>query len=216
MRLAMCFSAAALLAFSAGCGTVAGGRALPVSATPSSAAAAAIRGPSSLEFRKVVANATRAGVAGAGSPPSPNARQSRDEPEQLAALRAIDCTPGTTDPLAGHDDRARPLVTCGRGENVAYLLEPEFLPGSEVAEATSGYDEQRGQWLVNLKFKSEGTKTWADFTSKNINQQVAFVVDSQVLSAPNIQIAILDGVTTISGKFTEQSARELADRIAGR
>lgn len=213
MRFAVFPSAVALLTLSAGCDAVVGGQAVPAGGTPSSAAP--VRGATTLEFRKVVANTTRAGVAGTGPPPSPSARQSRDEAEQLAALQAIDCTPGTADPLAGHDDRARPLVTCGRGENTAYLLEPEFLPGSEVSDATSSYDQQRGQWVVNLTFKSEGTKIWADFTSKNVNQQAAIVLDSQVVSAPNIQVAILDGVTQITGKFTEQSARELARQIRG-
>ncbi|WP_284747252.1 SecDF P1 head subdomain-containing protein [Amycolatopsis sp. RTGN1] len=214
MRFAVFLSAVALLTLSAGCATAVGGQALPAPVTPSTALRA--DGPKSLEFRKVVADATRVGGTGTGPPPSQAARQSLDPAEQTAAVRAIDCTPGRADPLAGHDDRALPLVTCAQAENVAYVLEPEFLSGSEVANATSGYDQQRGQWLVTLTFKSEGTKIWADFTSKNVNQQAAFVLGSQVLSAPNIQIAILDGVTTISGKFTEQSARELADRIIGR
>lgn len=214
MRFAVFLSAVALLTLSAGCGAVIAGQAVPAPVAPTSARS--VSGTSSLEFRKVVANATRIGATDVGTPPSPTARQSLDEQEQLAALRAIDCTPGTTDPLAGHDDRARPLVTCGRNENAAYLLEPEFLPGTEVADATSSYDRRRGQWVVNLTFKSEGTKIWADFTSKNLNQQVAFVLESQVLSAPNIQAAVLDGNVQITGKFTEQSARELADRLVGR
>ncbi|WP_410618916.1 SecDF P1 head subdomain-containing protein [Amycolatopsis sp. cmx-8-4] len=66
-------------------------------------------------------------------------------------------------------------------------------------------------------FKSEGTKIWADFTTKNTDQQVAIVVNSQVIWAPNIQVAILDGNTQIiTGKFTEQRAQELARRLSGR
>ncbi|WP_285483069.1 SecDF P1 head subdomain-containing protein [Amycolatopsis sp. NBRC 101858] len=210
----MTLSAVALLTLSAGCATAVGGQALPAPVTPSAASRA--DGPNSLEFRKVVADASRIGGTGTGPPPSQTARQSLDPAEQTAAVRAIDCTPGRADPLAGHDDRTLPLVACGRTDNTAYLLEPEFLPGSEVTDATSGYDQQRGQWVVNLRFTSEGTKTWADFTSKNVNQQAAFVLGSQVLSAPNIQVAILDGNTQITGKFTEQQARELADQIIGR
>ena len=82
-------------------------------------------------------NASRVGGTGTGAPLSPAARQSRDPGEQTAAVRAIDCTPGKAEPLAGHDDRTLPLVTCGQTDGRAYLLEPAFLPGSEVSDATT-------------------------------------------------------------------------------
>ncbi|UOZ04842.1 protein translocase subunit SecD [Amycolatopsis sp. WQ 127309] len=127
------------------------------------------------------------------------------------AMAAITCAPNAKDPLEGNDDPKLPLVACGDHDTYKYLLEPEFLPGTEIADSSSGYDQQRGQWVVNLSFKSEGTKIWADFTSKNTNQQAAFVLDTQVVSAPNIQVAILDGNTQITGKFTQTEAKDLSD-----
>ncbi|MFJ7213769.1 protein translocase subunit SecD [Amycolatopsis sp. NPDC098790] len=127
------------------------------------------------------------------------------------AMAALTCAPNAKDPLEGNDDPKLPLVACGDHDTYKYLLEPEFLPGTEIADATSGYDQQRGQWVVNLSFKGEGTKIWADFTSKNVNQQAAFVLDTQVVSAPNIQVAILDGNTQITGKFTQSEAKDLSD-----
>ncbi|WP_439379731.1 protein translocase subunit SecD [Amycolatopsis lexingtonensis] len=127
------------------------------------------------------------------------------------AMASLTCAPNAKDPLEGNDDPKLPLVACGDHDTYKYLLEPEFLPGTEIADSTSGYDSQRGQWVVNLSFKSEGTKTWADFTSKNTGQQAAFVLDTQVVSAPNIQVAILDGNTQITGKFTQSEAKDLSD-----
>ncbi|GAB3157586.1 protein translocase subunit SecD [Amycolatopsis sp. NPDC004378] len=127
------------------------------------------------------------------------------------AMAALTCAPNAKDPLEGNDDPKLPLVACGDHDTYKYLLEPEFLPGTEIADSTSGYDQQRGQWVVNLSFKSEGTKIWADFTSKNTGQQAAFVLDTQVVSAPNIQVAILDGNTQITGKFTQSEAKDLSD-----
>ncbi|MGV9367666.1 protein translocase subunit SecD [Amycolatopsis sp. NPDC003731] len=127
------------------------------------------------------------------------------------AMAALTCAPNAKDPLEGNDDPKLPLVACGDNDTYKYLLEPEFLPGTEIADSTSGYDQQRGQWVVNLSFKSEGTKIWADFTSKNTGQQAAFVLDTQVVSAPNIQVAILDGNTQITGKFTQTDAKNLSD-----
>jgi preprotein translocase subunit SecD len=127
------------------------------------------------------------------------------------AMAALTCAPNAKDPLEGNDDPKLPLVACGDHDTYKYLLEPEFLPGTEIADSTSGYDQQRGQWVVNLSFKGEGTKTWADFTSKNTGQQAAFVLDTHVVSAPNIQVAILDGNTQITGKFTQAEAKNLSD-----
>ncbi|WP_410645720.1 protein translocase subunit SecD [Amycolatopsis sp. lyj-346] len=127
------------------------------------------------------------------------------------AMAALTCAPNVKDPLEGNDDPKLPLVACGDHDTYKYLMEPEFLPGTEIADSTSGFDQQRGQWVVNLSFKSEGTKIWADFTSKNTGQQAAFVLDTQVVSAPNIQVAIVDGNTQITGKFTQSEAKDLSD-----
>jgi preprotein translocase subunit SecD len=127
------------------------------------------------------------------------------------AMASLTCAPNAKDPLEGNDDPKLPLVACGDKDTYKYLLEPEFLPGTEIADSTSGYDQQRGQWVVNLSFKSEGTKIWADFTTKNQGQQAAFVLDTQVVSAPNIQVAIVDGNTQITGKFTQPEAKDLSD-----
>jgi preprotein translocase subunit SecD len=127
------------------------------------------------------------------------------------AMASLTCAPNAKDPLEGNDDPKLPLVACGDHDTYKYLLEPEFLPGTEIADSNSAYDSQRGQWVVNLSFKSEGTKIWADFTTKNQGQQAAFVLDTQVVSAPNIQVAIVDGNTQITGKFTQSEAKDLSD-----
>ena len=127
------------------------------------------------------------------------------------AMASLTCAPNAKDPLEGNDDPKLPLVACGDHDTYKYLLEPEFLPGTEIADSNSAYDTQRGQWTVNLSFKSEGTKIWADFTTKNQGQQAAFVLDTQVVSAPNIQVAIVDGNTQITGKFTQTEAKDLSD-----
>ena len=62
-----------------------------------------------------------------------------------------------------------------------------------------------------MQFNDEASKTWADFTAANIGAQTAFVLDSQVVSAPEIQEAIPGGRTQITGRFTADSARELAN-----
>lgn len=203
----------AVLALLAGCQAADDAPSVP---TPlSSTSPLIVAQETSLELRGVVTSDPWIPSASTHTPLSRATRQSNDSAEQTAAAQALDCAPGTADPLAGRDSRALPLVTCAPTESMVYILEPEFLPGNNVASVSASYDPQRAQWVVNLRFTSAGTTIWADFTSKNVNRQVAFVLDSQVISAPNIQSAILDGITQITGKFTEQSAQQLAHQIAG-
>jgi preprotein translocase subunit SecD len=62
-----------------------------------------------------------------------------------------------------------------------------------------------------VQFNDDASRTWADFTAANVGTQTAFVLDSQVVSAPTIQEAIPGGRTQITGQFTADSARELAN-----
>ena len=127
------------------------------------------------------------------------------------AMSALSCDPNVKDPLEGNDDPKLPLVACDQDNSAKYLLAPEFLPGTEISGATSGYDSQRGQWVVDLTFKSNGSSIWGQFTSDNTGQQAAFVMDTKVVSAPTIQGAILGGNTQITGKFSQKTAKDLAD-----
>ncbi|MER7012114.1 protein translocase subunit SecD [Saccharopolyspora sp. NPDC000359] len=139
-------------------------------------------------------------------------RQSTDPNVQMQALQALDCS--ADDPLRGNDDPKLPLVTCDREGEFKYVLEPSFLPGREIANAQAvPPSPQNGQpgWTVSLDFKSEGAKTWADFTSANVGQKAAFVLDSEVVSAPRIQAALLGGNAQINGQFNQQSATDLAN-----
>ncbi|WET76680.1 protein translocase subunit SecD [Amycolatopsis sp. QT-25] len=140
---------------------------------------------------------------------------STDQAKQAAAVEkafaALNCDPKISDPLVGNDLTDKPLVACGDKNTMKYLLEPEFLPGTEISDASSGYDTQNSQWVVNLNFKGEGSRIWGDFTSKNVQKQAAFVLDTQVVSAPTIQAAILGGQTQITGRFSQTEAKDLAD-----
>lgn len=138
-------------------------------------------------------------------------RQSTDQQIQILALQFQATRCGEDDVLAGNDDPNLPLITCSTDGNEVYLLAPSIINGEQIETASSGLDQQRGEYVVDLQFKSEASKTWADFTAANVGTQTAFVLDSKVVSAPAIQEAIPGGRTQITGKFNQQSARELAN-----
>ncbi|MEU4762232.1 protein translocase subunit SecD [Actinosynnema sp. NPDC023794] len=142
------------------------------------------------------------------------------------ALAAFTCP--TVDPLIGNDDPALPLLTCDQDRTEKYVLAPVTPPtdgsvkdddfslysrlsGEDVDNAVSGTDPQGAGFVVDLTFKGEGGEKWGKFTSANVSQQVAVVLDTQVVSAPNINEPILGGSTQISGKFTQAEANSLAN-----
>ena len=138
-------------------------------------------------------------------------RQSSEQAIQILAMQFQATRCGDEDVLAGNDDPNLPLVTCSTDGNEVYLLDSSIISGEQIANASSGLDPQRGEYVVDVEFKSDAAKTWADFTAANVGTQTAFVLDSQVVSAPQIQEPIPGGQTQITGQFTQDTARELAN-----
>ena len=102
-------------------------------------------------------------------------------------------------------------MTCSTDHNQIYLLDKSIISGDQIDSASAGFDQQRNQWVVNLKFKSAAANTWADYTAAHVGTQTAFVLDSQVVSAPAIREAIPGGNTQVTGDFTGAKARDLAN-----
>ncbi|BBX16896.1 protein translocase subunit SecD [Mycolicibacterium duvalii] len=138
-------------------------------------------------------------------------RQSAEQAIQILAMQFQATRCGGEDVLAGNDDPNLPLVTCSTDGQEVYLLDKSIISGEQIANANSGLDQQRGEYVVDVEFKSDAAKTWAEFTAANVGTQTAFVLDSQVVSAPQIQEAIPGGRTQITGQFNQDTARELAN-----
>ena len=134
-------------------------------------------------------------------------RQSTDQQIQILALQFQATRCGEDDVLAGNDDPNLPLVTCSQDGNEVYLLDKSIISGEQIENASSGLDQQHGEYVVDLQFKSDATKIWADFTAANVGTQTAFVLDSKVVSAPEIREPIPGGRTQITGQFTDSTRR---------
>jgi preprotein translocase subunit SecD len=132
-----------------------------------------------------------------------------DPAAQQAALATLDCA--ARDPLVGNDDPNRPLVTCDEQGKEKFVLGKRFLKGEEINGATSGPNPQGVGFVVDLTFNGTGSDIWAKFTAANVGQRAAFVLDTKVVSAPNINSAIPGGNTQISGDFSQREAAALAD-----
>jgi preprotein translocase subunit SecD len=138
-------------------------------------------------------------------------RQNADPSIQLLGLQFQATRCGEEDVLSGNDDPNLPLITCSTDGKIVYLLNKSIITGEQIENATSGLDQQRGEYVVDVSFKGDAVNTWADFTAANVGTQTAFTLDSRVVSAPEIQSAIPGGNTQITGQFTQDTARELAN-----
>ncbi len=85
-----------------------------------------------------------------------------------------------------------------------------ILSGDNLIDANPRMDSFNNQTVVSFTLDRVGSKRFAQATKKNIGNQLAIVLDNQVISAPVIKDAIVSGSGQISGGFTFQSATDLA------
>ncbi|MFI3316220.1 MAG: protein translocase subunit SecDF [Rikenellaceae bacterium] len=85
------------------------------------------------------------------------------------------------------------------------------LDGSVVTDAREMYSDQGASAEVSVSMNATGLKEWARLTGDNIGKCVAIVLDGYVYSAPVIQTKIEGGNTLITGNFTIQEAKDLAN-----
>lgn len=137
-------------------------------------------------------------------------------PALQAEFLAYDCNSDANDPASEPTDQ--PLITCSTDRTAKYILGPVELDGSSISDATYGLQQQNGVWAVNLVFDSKGTETFGEISQRLYGaqsplDQFAFVLDGYVLSAPAMQGVILDGKPSITGDFTQETAKVLADQL---
>jgi preprotein translocase subunit SecD len=138
-------------------------------------------------------------------------RQSTEQQIQILALQFQATRCADDDVLAGNDDPNLPLVTCSTDHSQVYLLDKSIISGEQIKNASSGMDTQRGEYIVQVEFKPDAANVWADFTASHVGTQTAFTLDSQVVSAPQIEEPIPGGNTQITGQFNAERAKELAN-----
>ncbi len=87
------------------------------------------------------------------------------------------------------------------------------LGGDVVTDANADFMQQAGrsEQMVNMVMNAEGSKAWARLTKDNIGRQIAIVLDDMVYSAPNVNDEITGGRSQITGHFTPEEAKDLAN-----
>ena len=89
------------------------------------------------------------------------------------------------------------------------------LTGDQVATAKAGIIDNNGnsEYVVSLTFTEEGSKAFADATSRLIGQRIAIIYDNIIYSNPTVQTAITGGTAQITGMTSYDEAKNLASTI---
>ena len=87
------------------------------------------------------------------------------------------------------------------------------LDGGVVTDARQDFGQNKATSVVEMSMNAEGSKIWQRMTRENIGKSVAVVLDNYVQSFPTVQGEIPNGRTEISGNFTVEEAKDLANML---
>ncbi len=88
------------------------------------------------------------------------------------------------------------------------------IEGDRVIKATSQPDPIANQIAVSLSMDNQGAKTWGEMTTRaaqDNNREIAIVLDGEVVSSPRVNTPITNGDSQITGDFSVQEGRDLAN-----
>lgn len=141
----------------------------------------------------------------------------------------LDCSQDPGEQPVGTDE---PIVACDQEGPLKYVLGPVVVPGSEIADATAGYEvtaqgQQTNQPEIQLSFQDSGRDAYADISAEMVQlpqlaqtgtnppgsyNALATVLDSQVILAPGFNEAIPTGQASISMTDIDE-ARSIAQTL---
>jgi len=90
---------------------------------------------------------------------------------------------------------------------------PTELSGKYLSRATLGFDQTTGSPEVFLEFNDDGANFFEKITERNVGKPVAVFLDGVPISIPTVQERISGGSAQITGRFTQDEARDLVRRF---
>ena len=87
------------------------------------------------------------------------------------------------------------------------------LEGDVITDAKEEFDQMSNRPSVSMSMNSDGARRWAEMTKANINKAIAIVLDGAVYSAPRVNGEISGGNSQITGNFTIEDTKDLANTL---
>ena len=101
----------------------------------------------------------------------------------------------------------------GEGESATFNYKSTGLTGRYLTKAQVVNDPNTQQFQILINFNSEGARLFEEITGRSIQKPLAIFLDNQLISAPTVQEKITGGEAVISGRFTFEAARDLANLL---
>ena len=200
-----------------------------------------IESSAKLEFRPVIVT-DAAAVSAIGETPSPSPSDPNAPPlESTPSVSPTDAsdlnyvTPALFDTFTNFDCSTidalglnvaptdQPLVTCDNAGTSKFILGPVEIAGENISNANAALvPNSQGAvtnvWGVNLEFDGTGSTQFAEVTTRlnaltGAQNQFAIVLDGRVITAPATNNIITDGNAQITGSFTQDTSKALADQL---
>lgn len=141
--------------------------------------------------------------------------------ELIAEFEALTCTAGDDATTEQNPDTA--VVACRDDGTEKYILGPVVVDGSGIADASAGYQagptgQPTNTVEIALELTGDAREAYGQISTEMVQlpaprNQLAAVLDQQVIVAPFFQSAILDGRASITGAFTLEEAQTLAQQL---
>ena len=87
------------------------------------------------------------------------------------------------------------------------------LEGDVITDAKDEFDQMSGRPSVSMSMNSDGARRWAEMTKANVGKAIAIVLDGVVYSAPRVNGEISGGNSQITGNFTIEDTKDLANTL---
>ena len=87
------------------------------------------------------------------------------------------------------------------------------LEGDVITDAKDEFEPTTGTPCVSMKMNTEGARKWAQMTKANVGKAIAIVLDGVVYSAPRVNGEIAGGSSQITGNFTIEDTKDLANTL---
>ncbi len=139
----------------------------------------------------------RQAIAMIGETPSLDFREERSAQESQAILDKFKSLPPEQQKTFSEDP----------------YFKPTELTGKFLKSAVLQFDPNTNKPTVGLEFDSDGAKLFEEITARNVGKKVAIYLDNAPISIPVVQEAISGGKAQISGSFTVEEAKQLAQRL---
>ncbi|HEX8840063.1 MAG TPA: protein translocase subunit SecD, partial [Sphingomicrobium sp.] len=145
-----------------------------------------------------------------------------EDPEALKRLigqtarlefKLVDLGANPADVQQGRAPPGSQVLPMANGQGLIAVKRRVMVSGEQISKANQSFDEN-GAPDIEITFDSAGARRFGRATQENVGKPFAIILDDKVLSAPNIETAILGGQARITGSFTTADAHDLAVSLA--